>query len=297
MEKDDLFFNTDGKGLTSTSANYLANLAKEMIRENELFLEGMTFYSTSVKALSMETENLLDGGYSATDLATVADRLRRISEAKALIAWLREAVKAKESLLVGIEELSDAEYAELVGIAMPEAPEEEYPMTEREYWASLTPEERSRYYSLEALAATLGKAIHPGGSFADSRNELLEKGRKPFVLEGSGVEATLYKYTATVENWEVEDVYFRLQKQYRDAQSRLNEMKHACEKALTDSRIATAAKNNAAMRAYREECSALSEKCREYILRRGKEIASWRILIPENLTEIYELVSELGKKE
>ena len=46
MKKDTIFFSEDGKGLTSTSANHVANLAKEMISDLETSLEAMSLYST-----------------------------------------------------------------------------------------------------------------------------------------------------------------------------------------------------------------------------------------------------------
>lgn len=48
MKKDMIFFSKEGKGLTSTSANHIANLAKEMVREIESSLSSLTLYSTSV---------------------------------------------------------------------------------------------------------------------------------------------------------------------------------------------------------------------------------------------------------
>lgn len=48
MKKDMIFFSTEGKGLTSTSANHIANLAKEMVREIETSLAGLTLYSLSL---------------------------------------------------------------------------------------------------------------------------------------------------------------------------------------------------------------------------------------------------------
>ena len=45
MKKDMIFFSADGNGLTSTSANHIANLAKEKIRE--CFDFTYLFYSQS----------------------------------------------------------------------------------------------------------------------------------------------------------------------------------------------------------------------------------------------------------
>lgn len=95
MKKDMIFFAADGVGLTSTSANHVANVAKEMIRNLESELAAMTFFSIEVALIGSKSVNRLSGGVGDADVAAVADRLYRIADAKSLIAWLREAIKAK----------------------------------------------------------------------------------------------------------------------------------------------------------------------------------------------------------
>ncbi|MDE5667952.1 MAG: hypothetical protein K2I24_00280, partial [Duncaniella sp.] len=68
MKKDTVFFTADGKGLTSTSANHIANLAKEMIRNIQTSLDEMTFYSTNVSLISGETPHTLNQGVTDTDV-------------------------------------------------------------------------------------------------------------------------------------------------------------------------------------------------------------------------------------
>lgn len=60
MKKDMIFFSTEGKGLTSTSANHIANLAKEMVREIETFVSGLTLYSTSVVLIGNDNVNIIN---------------------------------------------------------------------------------------------------------------------------------------------------------------------------------------------------------------------------------------------
>ena len=93
-----IFFSADGQGLTSTSANHVANLAKEMVRVLETTLASMVLYSASVALIGSDTENKLNMGAAADDLTDMPRKLRTIAKAKSLIAWLREAIKAKERL-------------------------------------------------------------------------------------------------------------------------------------------------------------------------------------------------------
>ena len=67
MKKDTIFFTADGKGLTSTSANHIANLAKEMIRNILTSLDEMTFYSTNVSLISGNKPHTLNQGITDTD--------------------------------------------------------------------------------------------------------------------------------------------------------------------------------------------------------------------------------------
>ena len=172
MDKDMIFFATDGQGLTSTSANHVANLAKEMIRGLESSLASLTLYATSVSLIGSETSDLLTQGAQSGELADVQRKLHTVAKAKSLIAWLREAIKAKDRLLKEAEEMTNTDYIKLKGLEEVKTPKSRHALTEDEYYASLSMNERNRYYELETLAAVLGKAIHPDGSKAVKASEV-----------------------------------------------------------------------------------------------------------------------------
>lgn len=297
MKKDMIFFVSDGKGLTSTSANHIANLAKEVISEAETTLEEMTLYSTTVSLIGADKPNVLNIGASDSDVESFGMLLRRVAEAKSLIAWLREAIKAKERMLDEVIGQSLKDYAKEADIELAEQPAMPDILTEDEYFASKSIDERCRYYSVETLAAVLGKAIHPGGSFAEARKDLQAKGKKPHEVEGTGRDTLIYSYTPTVSEQVVEDVYFRLQAEYRDAQSRLNSMKHDCKKAVEESAIAAKTEYAKAMADWKNERKLIEARHAEHIQRRSKEIEALRIRIPQSLSVIYEEISNLGKKK
>ena len=275
MKKDMIFFDTDGKGLTSTSANHVANLAKEMISEIETTLNEMTLYSTSVTLISGKEPNILNHGADDKEVERVHELLRLIAESKSLIARLRE---AREQ-----------------GIELEEAPMRGHTLTEDEYFAGKSADERCRYYSLEALAATLGKAIHPGGEFADARKQLQAKAKKPHEVEGKGRDTLIYTYRPTVDQQVVEDVYFSIQARYRDVQSRLNAMKHECKKAIEESAINESTRYSRELSEWTANMQLIQARHAEHINKRSRYIASLRILIPESLRRIYDTVSQLGK--
>lgn len=296
MEKDMIFFSKDGQGLTSTSANHIANLAKEMIRGLEASLGSLTLYSTSVSLIGSDTSDMLTQGARAEELNDVQRKLHAISKAKSLIAWLREAIKAKERLLDEATSMSNTDYIKLKGIEPVKAPESRNALTEDEYYASLTLDERNRYYELETLAAVLGKAIHPDGAFADAREQFNERLRQPREVKGDGRDTLIYSYSPTVEPQQVEDIYFRLQKQYREAQSKLNSIKFECQRAVKESEVAVATEYARELEKFNEFNQSISADRTAYIKERVREISNYKIIIPQSLQEIYNEVSHLGKK-
>ena len=295
MKKDMIFFTSEGAGLTSTSANHVANLAKEMIRNIESGLGELQFYSTSVALIGGGVANSLDTGAVAEEVESVPDRLHNIAEAKSLIAWLREAIKARERLLNEVKDMSLSKWCEQEGEKIPEQPRIGESLTEDDYWASRPIAERCHYYELETLAATLGKAIHPGGALADAREQLQQRLKKPNQVVGDGRDTLIYTYTPSVDTQAVEDVYFRLQKQYRDAQARLNTLKHECMQAVEQSATAVKSEYTRAMKDWATQHKLLEARHAEYIQKRMAELGSMRIIIPDSLQSIYRKVNSLGK--
>ncbi len=295
MDKDMIFFSTEGKGLTSTSANHVANLAKEMIRNLTSEMAELQFYSTDVALIGDSNTNRLVNGVDDEAVKAVVDKLFRIAKAKSLIAWLREGIKAKEALIERTQDITLEEFAKHEGISLEEEPKPEVPMTDDDYIGSLSLKDRCRYYEVETLAATLGKEIHPGGSFAEARDSLLKKLERPHSVSGEGRDTLIYSYTASVETQTVEDVYFRLQKLYREAQADVNTSKHDCKKAVTETNIARSAEFVAKLNDWTNARKLLDSKRAEYVKRRVKELGVMKIIIPESLQPIYEEVSRLGK--
>lgn len=296
MKKDMIFFSKDGNGLTSTSANHIANLAKEKVREIETSLANLTLYSTSVALIGCDNVNILNEGDGTDALREVQSQLHIVAKANSLIAWLREAIKAKERLLKETEEMTTHEFMKIHGIEAPVAPKIGEALTEDEYYASLSLDERNRYYSLEALASVLGKAVHPDGSLAEAREQLSEKMKKPKSVEGTGRDALIYTYTPTVGMKEADDVYFALQKEFREVQASLNAIKFECHKAVKESEVEVNTAYADAYAKYDSERMRIQNEMSGYIKKRTREIANYRIVIPESLKEIYEKVSHLGKK-
>ncbi len=292
-----IFFSAEGNGLTSTSANHIANMAKEMIRSLTSELAELQFYSTDVALIGDSKTNRLVNGVNDEAVTAVTDKLFRVAKAKSLIAWLREGIKAKEILIEKTENISLEDFAKQEGITLEKEPEQPKLMTDDDYIGTLSLKERCRYYEVETLAATLGKEIHPGGSFAEARDTLLKKLDRPHSVSGEGRDTLIYTYTPSVDTQIVEDVFFRLQKLYREAQADVNTDKHDCKRAVSETNIARNAEYVAKMAEWTNNRKLLESRRTEYIKRRVRDLGEMKIVIPESLQGIYGEVSRLGKNK
>jgi len=300
MEKDKIFFGESG--LTTTSANYVANLAKESYQELEKELEAIRFYDLDVELLDGTNRKPLKKG---TTSVAFQEKLETISQAKSLIAWLREAIKAKERLIKKAENLTFDEIAKELNFELPKYPEREEeskPITEDEYWATKNIKERNRFYELQTECAVIGQFIHPRGTFATEREALLKAINDPYELKGSGRDGILYTKTPSVSIADVEKIFYELQNLHRSYQAELNKLKHECEVAIQDS-VTQANKENtlkseryaALYKEYSNKMEILKTKAEEYKAEKAREAYSLKIIIPDSLKPIFDKVYKLGK--
>lgn len=270
------------KGLTSTSANHICNIAKEWYSSKEAEISNIIGYNTYVKVLGTETYDLVAKG--EFDIQVLEQTLNEISEAKALVAWLREAIKARENL---VKEVKDKEIEHI------SSPEKGHVLTEEEYYSSLSTYNRLRYYSLEAECATLGKYIHPDGKLNNLRKKL--QSLPPVSLDKGDTLVLVYKYDKTIKEEELDDVFFQLQNKYRELQAQLNKYKYDCQKAIEESQIKT---DSEYAKAYAEWSTDVSNKLnilRNWKNEEIKRIGDLKIIIPKSLESIYQKINNLGK--
>ena len=112
MKKDLIFFGE--QGLTQTSANHIANLAKETIAQYESTFNGLSFIDVEAQLIGTNTKNTLNKGVQSIE--SFENTLMIIAKYKSLIAWFREAIKARERLYIEIKNLDTDEYAKEKGI-------------------------------------------------------------------------------------------------------------------------------------------------------------------------------------
>lgn len=278
MLKDKIFFGESG--LTTTSANHIANIAKEKYQLLLKQLETITLYNTNIGLIGSEKQPL---SYGVETLSNVKPSLETIAQLKSLIAWLREAIKAKERLFEDVK-------SENFGLVAPIQPICENVMTEDEYVAAWSIKKRNRYYFLETMCATIGSYIHPNGAFAKAREEYMNKLTNPLRVVGQGRDTTIYEYVPSVDSEEVENTFMTLQSEYRSYQSELNSLKYEIEEAIRSDNLAKSNKYSSEMRNYEASLENYNAEIKTLRLKENERISNLKIIIPDSLQKIYQEV-------
>ena len=296
MKKDEIFFSQDGNGLTTTSANYSANIAKECYRLLEEGLSQVRFYTTEVGLVSSDTTKILREGTTKETLFQIQDSLVSIAKLKSLIAWLREAIKAKERLTKEAMNLSDETVCATLGITLPERPKMADVPTDDDIVATYNIKQRNRIYYLDTLCAEIGSYIHIDGTLSKERTALQKVLSETHKLEGTGRDAMLYTYHPSVEVDNVDTVFFSLQKQYREYQAELNSMLHEVKTAVQEAQRKANLEYEEACANYNTQMNAIHARIKAYKDEQVSKAQSLKIIIPDSLTSIYEEIQRIVKK-
>ena len=275
------------KGITSSSANHLANIAKETAEQIKSELNNINFLKTTVSLLGSKDPQLIKDGISNEDLETIQDKLQVVIEANAFIAWVREAIKAKDDEITAIKSMSvESYYSDVLQLGVMDT-ELLYPkeIKDSDILANWNIKERNEYFSLEAEAAVIGKFIHPEGSYAKARKKLLNNNEK--VVEKSDSYVLVYESTPTVDVNKEEEVFFKLQKKHREVNAQLNKLKSR----ITNEKLALQVEENNKVVEHNSKIRDIRQKytdlLNEYRTKETDRIAKLKIVIPNELINIY----------
>ena len=294
-EKNKIFFGT--KGITSTSANHIANIAKEVMEESRALLENITFVNCNVGLISSDVSRLTEKGYDTDELGNIVLSINKVAECNALIAYLREAIKAKEGELEYIEGISTSKFLKIKGIEIvdPRSSHSLDFMTEDDAIALLSPQERIRYLILEATAAAIGNRIHPGKSFAEARRKLELKRKEPIKLVGSGSDALVYTYSPSADVDEVNETFMQLQSAHRTANKQLNSLKFKVKQIMDDHNLKAKREYAAQSEEYDRIIATYAKQAEAFIEEQKKELLELKIVIPSDFQKLFDELNELIK--
>ena len=211
------------KGLTSADANHKANLVKETLvpYTNQWLNTGS--YNTVI-----DFEDKLAKVTNFTKIELVPLSLIE-GDMNALSAWLREGIKAKDSAITSVQNVSSVklqlESDEVPSTTYPTAPKIEtlplVQLTEEDIIGEWDIKTRSEYLSLESQAAGIGKRIHNNGTVVQLRNGIASMRPNEFTELKDG-KMLLATNTAVYTTEEIETAFMTLQEMHREKESRLN---------------------------------------------------------------------------
>lgn len=273
-------------GLTSTSAQHICNMCNERIQTIKSDLNNIRFVNENLQVLGSNEVITIQKG--RTSLDEIEGLLDQISKLNCLIAWLKEAIKAKDEELTYIKNLSIYDYISFDELNYP-SPVKFVPFNEFDILSRWSIKERNEYYSLEAEASTIGKFIHKDSAFSNARKDLQNKIQNPTEVEHCNTGVLIHTFSPSVEN--VEEYFFKLQDKHRSVTAKLNSLKYKLKKELEEANLAKAneiEKLNSENQSIRDNVEMQFYKYKELEISR---ISSLKIVIPNDLRDIYEQIN------
>lgn len=325
---DIVFFGTEGVALTSTSAEHVSNLAKELVRGNMRDLEALHFTKKTIGVIGADTRSTLRNGVDEQELAGVENKIKEIGEANSLIAWLREGIKSKNSVLNAIKHSTREKYCEWVGKKLPDcetqkqflerhgfkealnAPEKKAVVTEEEIVAGWKAEDRIRYTYVKEAVATYDAMIEKIKAKIEEVKQAMV--RHSYVsdeyayeetpsVDVALIEESCDHYSAMRKNMEAELVAYT--NQIQEAIMEDTKAKESAYESAKAEYRKSSGQYNALVKEYNDIISNSNRQINEhlrneynlYCLNKLREVGSWKIVIPAALKDIYNKVVALGK--
>lgn len=290
------------EGMTSTTANFYANIAKELQNAATERLNNVKFFKTSVAVIGSADKQLMTEG--TINLDFILPDLDLVSSYNAFCAWVREAIKEKDNQIAEVNRTSLDEWAKANGIELPvppTAPKDPYVFTEQDVINTWDVNRRNKYLRLEAFAATFGKYIHPEGAFSKARKKAHVALNNPITKEGTGRDMVLYYTESTVDIKQVDDLFMTLQDKYRGYEKELNqlkaELKEVANKVTCDNNDRYQVELDefrAAQREYHTQYSNLRTQFNTWRTNELERISKLKIAIPSVLKPVFDTIKAIG---
>ncbi len=293
LEKYEIFFGD--VGLTSTSANHTANMAKEYYQSYEKQLNSISLHETTVNLIGTENYNTIQAETPHDTFNHITDLLTVTYKCKALIAWLREAIKARKLLYDTVSKIDLIRYCEMIGEKYPEMQYPEAKLTEDGYIATLSIKDRNKYIELETICATIGSYIHQDGAFSKAREKMKDILLHPTKYDANGRDTIFTDNSSTYSTVEIDDKFFELQNIHRESQAQLNKMKFDMESAVSASAREYQAQLSKNTLEYNQKMTELNNSRQSWLIAELTRIGELKIVIPDSLKETYDMINKLGK--
>lgn len=293
---NEIYFGTEG--LTSASAQHVSAMANVMANDIKERLNRLRLYKKSIRIIGDVSETVEEVNNT---LPEIPDGIKKICKANALIAWLREAIKERQAGMDYYINLDFTQWLETIGKTMAERPES--PTMPRINFndikdvlgTGLTVKEYNRFCELNSALAVYGEMIHENGLLTKHKKRLSLIAQNPTEVKESGRDTiiTTYQVDASADN--IDRLYVQLQSEYRKLQAEKNGIEAKFNKLALeyqgrkmDEYKKEKSQYDEDMKKWNEDRKALELEMSEWKNAQIQRIADLKIVIPNDLKEIYE---------
>lgn len=293
MTKENIFLSQ--QGVTCTQASRVADFAKLQYTEFEGELEGLKFYSEGIETIDGDDAKVLSLG--RTNLDKLDESIDKMGRLKALCAWLREAVKAHESLELKASSYSFDNYLKEFGLEEPVQPSLPIFLTEDDVLAMFDVKKLNRYLYLKAMAGAYGDCVHKGMPIDKARKDFYKKVANPREERVLGNIVYIRSFEPSVSAKELDETFYMLQGKQTRYQQEFNQIKSEIQSRINNDRIDKTSAYALSNNEYEAKKSKLYAEYQAYKTKKEKEAAALKIVIPNEIKGIYDEVLELTKPE
>ena len=294
---NDIYFTTE-EGMTSTSAQHVSAMANVMVQDIKQHIMGLRLYQKSIRVIgdaevTVETVN--------NTLPEIAESVKRICKANALIAWLREAVKEREQAQKYVSDMSLDDWMKKQGIEKPVSPEPpQMPRINFQDYKTildtgLSVKEYNRFVELNSALAVYGEMIHEKGLLTRQKSELARIMQNPTEVKESGRDTIITTYKVDVNiSTDIDNLYTELQSEYRKLQAEKNGIEAKFSNLAMDYQTrkndewkAAKAQYDRDLQKVNSELVGIQTQMKEWKKQRLEELAALKIIIPDALKPLY----------
>lgn len=277
-------------GLTSTSASYLANLAQEQIKADEAWFNQLRFFGETMTLLSTGVE-CQSSVPTIKDLSVIDATIKRDANLYWFIAYVKEAIKAKEQAVNSLPDFS--EWAQDKLEPSPDSPN---PISEEDVIAEFDSSKLAKYLRLQQFAALYGKLIHNRGDITSARKIAYTVANNPTHVENLATDVVIKKNELAFSLDEIDEMFNQLQATRREYDKELNKMKFEILEEVNRRNQELELQYREMYAAWRDKRLKLQSEYRSWYTQKVEEIqTTWKIVIPEELQSTLRYLQSLGK--